>query len=246
MPYNVLGTRTGGEGTDDRLFPLVDATGAIVFDESDGTNVRRVRLGAAMAYKDDDGWEQIGRALPCDLYLTDSRAIFRQPLETDKPDVAGGALTALSGLFNPADAIASGVWSAAGKVFGAARKKPPSVVVGHIRWQWLKALSVRASSDPRKKYATNELRLLISDATSAERRSLMVGCGVPVAADLGALSAAIFARCASYWAARPGAENENWTPRWKELVASAPLELSADKFNTVTMPCFKHVLLTTA
>jgi hypothetical protein len=191
MPYNIVAVRTPEE-TGAGLYPLTADTHSpylVIMDESDGSNVRRLRAtGLSVFEVRDNDRLHLGavRDIPVDLYVTDARLV----VASAKFDRGGGwhspDHTDLAGM------AVAGVAISRSRASGRNRGR---CLVGHIRYPWLVQVGATSRTGIR---TSNALRLQIRDKTPDGIRALVLEISLDKRADAPAIAQQIAQRCARF------------------------------------------------
>jgi hypothetical protein len=240
VSFNVLTIRSGLDTGDDALYPTVsDASGPanITLDARDGqhvmqvvaTSVRVLEVGPA-GLKTVVKLEEV----KIDVYVTDSRLA----LACQKYDKGGGWVG-----FGAGGVLVAVTANAVSKARAAGRSRG-KVLVGHVRYPWLK--SVGASS--KSGFASSEaIRLEYSENHSGGPVCKLVDLTLPKNIDATLVAREITRRAAAYRLANypgmPAEEKAKFASLSEEPPRLAP---PPKKFAFVQMPTYYHANTATA
>lgn len=240
MSFNVLTIRSGADTGDDALYPTVsDASGPanITLDARDGqqvmqvvaTSVRVLEAGSA-------GLKTVVKLqeVKIDVYVTDSRLA----LACQKYDKGGGWVG-----FGTGGVLVAVTANAVSKARAASRSRG-KVLVGHVRYPWLKAVGASSKSG----FASSEaIRLEYSENHSGGPVRRLVELTLPKNIDATLVAQEITRRAAAYRLANypgmPAEEEAKFTSLSEEPPRLAP---QPKNFAFVQMPTYYHANAATA
>jgi hypothetical protein len=240
VSFNVLTIRSGLDTGDDALYPAVsDASGPanITLDARDGqhvmqvvaTSVRVLEVGSA-------GLKTVVKLqeVKIDVYVTDSRLA----LACQKYDKGGGWVG-----FGTGGVLVAVTANAVSKARAASRSRG-KVLVGHVRYPWLKAVGASSKSG----FASSEaIRLEYSENHSGGPMHKLVELTLPKNIDATLVAQEITRRAAAYRLANypgmPVEEEAQFTSLSEEPPRLAP---QPKNFAFVQMPTYYHANAATA
>ena len=240
VSFNVLTIRSGADTGDDALYPTVsDASGLanITLDARDGqhvmqvvaTSVRVLEIGSA-------GIKTVVKLqeVKIDVYVTDSRLA----LACQKYDKGGGWVG-----FGAGGVLVAVTANAVSKARAASRSRG-KVLVGHVRYPWLKAVGASSKSG----FASSEaIRLEYSENHSGGPVRKLVELTLPKNIDATLVAQEITRRAAAYRLANypgmPAEEGAKFTSLSEQPPRLAPQPKS---FAFVQMPTYYHANTATA
>lgn len=240
MSFNVLTIRSGLDTGDDALYPTVsDASGPanITLDARDGHQVMNVVATAVRVLETGPaGLKTLVKMqeVKIDVYVTDSRLA----LACQKYDKGGGWVG-----FGAGGLLVAVTANAVSKARAASRSRG-KVLVGHVRYPWLK--SVGASS--KSGFASSEaIRLEYSEKHSGGRVCKLVELTFPKNIDATLVAQEITRRAAVYRLANyPGMPPEE-KAKFASLSEDPPrLAPPPKKFTFVQIPTYYHASAATA
>ena len=239
MSFNVLAIRSGLDTGDDALHPVLsDASSPdiIDFDAYDGPNVMRVVATALCVMRVRDGGLKTLtrlRDVKIDIYITDGRLA----LACVKYDKGGGWVGFGTG------ALVAVTANAVSKA-RAARRSRGKVLVGHIRYPWLK--SVGASS--KLGFTSSEaIRLEYSEMLSDGPVRSLLELTLPKNIDATLVAGEIARRAASYRLAYYPEMKAEVRAGFTNLCQAPPrLQPPPKKFAFCQLPSYFHVSAQTA
>lgn len=238
MSFNVLTIRSGLDTGDDALHPVLsDASSPdiIAMDDYDGPNVTKVVATAVRVLEAGSELKTLVklREVKIDIYITDGRLA----LACEKYDKGGGWVG-----FGGAGLLVAVTANAVSKARAASRSRA-KVLVGHIRYPWLK--SVGASS--KSGFASDEaIRLEYSEKGPGGAVRKMLELTLPKNIDAALVAQDITRRAAAHRLAyHPGMPPEQ-RAEFANLSRAPRLDPPPGKFTFHQMPAFFHVSAGTA
>jgi hypothetical protein len=240
VSFNVLTIRSGQDAGDDALHPMLsDASSSeiVAMDRYDGPNVMNVVATAVRVLEVCDGnLKTLAklREVKIDIYITDGRLA----LACEKYDKGGGWVG-----FGGAGVLVAVTANAVSKARAASRRRG-KVLVGHIRYPWLK--SVGASS--KSGFASTEaIRLEYSEKRSTATVRRMIELTLPKNIDATLVAQEIAKRAAAYRLAYYADMSAEERAKFASLSQAPPkLQPSPKKFAFLQMPTYFHVSARTA
>jgi len=240
LSFNVLAVRSGQDDGDDVLYPVPsDASSPelITLDAYDGPNVMRVVATAVRVMESGRaGLKTLVRLsdVRIDIYITDGRLA----LACEKYDKGGGWVG-----FGGAGVLVAVAANAVSKARAASRSRG-KVLVGHIRYPWLKAVGASSKTG----FASSEaIRLEYSENQSGTPVRKLIDLTLPKNIDATLVASEIATRAAAYRLAH--------YPEMKADARAASVGLSQEpprlrpepkKFAFYQMPTYFHVSVRTA
>ncbi len=240
MSFKVLAIRSGEDTGDDALHPLlsdVSQPELIALDAYDGSNVMRaVATAVSVIEVSGNGFKTLVRLrdVKIDIYITDGRLA----LACEKYDKGGGWVG-----FGGAGAAIAITANAVSKV-RAARRSRGKVLVGHIRYPWLKAVGASSKSGFGSAEA---IRLEYSQKLSGTAVRRALDLTLPKNIDATLVAEEIAHRAAAYRLAYyPEMKPEARTEFVRLSQAPPKLQPAPRKFAFYHMPTYFYVSAQTA
>jgi hypothetical protein len=238
--FNVLTIRSGLDTGDDALYPaLSDLSGPeiIVLDRQDGQHVTRLVATAVRVLEvREGGLKQLVRLreVKIDVFVTDSRVA----LACEKYDKGGGWVG-----FGPGGVLVAVTANAVSKARAASRRRG-KVLVGHVRYPWLKSVGASTKSG----FATSEaIRLEYSEKLPGGRVIKLVELTLPKNIDATLVAQEIARRAANYRLANYPDMKAEERAKFTSLSAAPPRPQPAPKkFDFVRMPTYYNANAATA
>jgi len=240
MPFNVLSIRSGQSTGDDALYPALSDTSSseiITLDEYDGPNVQKFVATAVQVLEVQGSVLKTLvklRDVKIDVYLTDGRLA----LACEKYD-KGGGWTGFGGA-GVAVAVTANLVSKA----RAASRSRGKVLVGHVRYPWLK--SVGAST--KTSVSTFEaIRLEYAEKPGGATVRKLIELTLPKNIDATLVAQEITRRAAAYRLAHYQDLTSEARAKFEALNLDPPkLEPAPKKFAFVQLPTYYFVNAKTA
>ena len=240
MSFNVLTIRSGLDTADDALYPAlsdVSVPDVIALDRRDGQQVTRVVATAVRVLEARaGGLKQLVslREVKIDVFVTDSRVA----LACEKYDKGGGWVG-----FGAGGLLVAVTANAVSKARAASRSRG-KVLVGHVRYPWLKSVGASAKSG----FGTSEaIRLEYSDKLPGGPVTKLVELTLPKNIDATLLAQEIARRAANYRLANYPNVTAEERAKFTSLSAAPPRPQPVPKkFDFVRMPTYYHANAATA
>lgn len=238
MSFNVLTIRSGLDTGDDALHPVLSDTSSpeiIAMDDYDGPNVTKVVATAVRVLEAGSELKTLVklREVKIDIYITDGRLA----LACEKYDKGGGWVG-----FGGAGLLVAVTANAVSKARAASRSRG-KVLVGHIRYPWLK--SVGASS--KTGFASDEaIRLEYTEKGPGGAVRKLLELTLPKNIDAALVAQDIAQRAAAYRLAYYPGMTPDHRAKFADLSGVARLDPPPKKFAFHQMPTFFHVSAGTA
>lgn len=239
MSFNVLTIRSGLDTGNDALYPVLsDATAPeiIALDRYDGPNVVKVAATAVRVLEAGSSLKTLVKLseVKIDVYITDGRVA----LACEKYDKGGGWVG-----FGGAGVLVAVTANAVSKAMAAKRSRG-KVLVGHVRYPWLKMVGAASKSS----FVTAEaIRLEYAEKLPGGVVRKMLELTLPKNIDATLVAQEITRRAAAFWLANyPGMSVEN-RAKYASLCEAPPrVEPPPKKYAFVRMPTFFYANSTTA
>lgn len=240
MSFNVLTIRSGLDAGDDALHPMLSdssSSAIVAMDRYDGPNVMNVVATAVRVLEVCDGnLKTLAklREVKIDIYITDGRLA----LACEKYDKGGGWVG-----FGGAGALVAVTANAVSKARAASRSRG-KVLVGHIRYPWLKSVGASSKSGFG---STEAIRLEYSEKRASATVRKMIELTLPKNIDATLVAQEIAKRAAayrlSYYADMSAEERAKFTS-----LSQAPPQLqpAPKTFAFLRMPTYFHIGARTA
>ena len=234
MSFNVMAVRTG-EAEDGRMYPVLgDERSLVELEPSDGDqNTTVVATSISVRHLDGSNLRAILNLtdIKAEVTITDARIIVACEKYTK-----GGGWIGFGGA-GIAVALAANAVSKA----RAAHRRKGKVLVGHVRYPWLRTVGFSAKTG----WGTNEsLRIGLADGT---KRSLYLDLRLPRDIEAAAVAQAIARRTADY---RLRFETDGMSDEhqagYRDLSQAQRLSAVPKKFVFYTMPTFRYAIPGTA
>jgi hypothetical protein len=240
VSFNVLTIRSGLDTDGGALYPVLSEVSGpeiIVLDHQDGQQVTRVVATAVRVLEARAGSlkQLVGlREVKIDVFITDSRLA----LACEKYDKGGGWVG-----FGAGGLLVAVTANAVSKARAASRSRG-KVLVGHVRYPWLK--SVGASS--KSGYTTSEaIRLEYSEKLSSGPVIKLVELTLPKNIDATLVAQDIAKRAADYRLANYPNMTAEERAKFASLSAAPPQpQPEPKKFAFVKMPTYYYASAATA
>lgn len=240
MSFNVLTVRSGLDTADDALYPAlsdVSVPEVIALGRQDGQPVTRVVATAVRVLEARaGGLKQLVslRDVKIDVFVTDSRVA----LACEKYDKGGGWVG-----FGAGGLLVAVTANAVSKARAASRSRG-KVLVGHVRYPWLKSVGAATKSG----FGTSEaIRLEYSDKLSGGPVIKLVELTLPKNIDATLVAQEIARRAANYRLANYPNMTAEERAKFTSLSAAPPRPQPVPKkFDFVRMPTYYHANAATA
>lgn len=234
MSFNVLTIRTGGETGNEALYPVLsDASQPEIIapDQYDGPNIVRV---VATAVRVAAAGEQLKtlvqlRDVKIDVYVTDGRLA----IACEKYDKGGGWVG-----FGGAGAMVAITANAVSKIRAASRSRG-KVLVGHVRYSWVKAVGASSKSGM---LSSEAIRLEFCEKLAGGTARKLIELTLPKNIDATLLAQEITRRVAAFRLAHYPDMGQEERAKFAELSQAPPRpEPLPRKFAFCHMPTFYFV-----
>jgi hypothetical protein len=234
VSFNVLTIRTGGETGNEALFPVLSDPSQpqiIAPDRYDGPNIVRV---VATAVRVAAAGEQVKtlvqlRDVKIDVYVTDGRLA----IACEKYDKGGGWVG-----FGGAGAMVAITANAVSKMRAASRSRG-KVLVGHVRYPWVKTVGASSKSGM---LSSEAIRLEFCEKLPGGTARKMIELTLPKNIDATLLAQDITRRVAAYRLAHYPDIGQEERVKFAGLSQAPPrLEPLPRKFALCHMPTFYFV-----
>lgn len=238
MSFNVLSIRTGDEVDDGALYPLVSdvsQVGLIALDGYDGVSVTTVVATAVRIMEIGETTKTLMRLrdVKIDVYITDSRVA----MACEKYDKGGGWVG-----FGGAGVLVAVTANAVSKARAASRSRG-KVLVGHVRYPWVKAVGATAKTG----FTSNEaIRVEFTEKRAGATVRKLVELTLPKNIDATLVAQEIARRVAAFRLASQPETNQETQARFAALRDPAQLRPDPGRFAFYQMPTFFHVSAATA
>lgn len=240
MSFDVLAIRSGLDDGDDVLYPaLSDASSPeiIAMEAYDGPSVARVVATAVSVMRvREGGLKTIAslRDVKIDIYITDGRLAFA----CEKYDKGGGWVG-----FGGGGVLVAAAANAVSKARAASRSRG-KVLVGHLRYPWLKAVGASSKSG----FGSSEaIRLEYSEMLSGAPVRKLIELKLPKNIDATLVASEIIRRAAAFRLAHYPEMTAAARTGFASLSQSPPRLLPGPKkFAFQQMPTYFHVGTRTA
>jgi hypothetical protein len=240
MPFNVLTIRSGLSTGNDALYPgLSDVSSAevITLDEYDGPNVQKLVATAVQVLEVQGSALKTLvklREVKIDVYLTDGRLA----LACERYDKGGGWVG-----FGGAGVAVAVTANLVSKARAASRSRG-KVLVGHVRYPWLKAIGASAKSS----VGTSEaIRLEYAEKLGSATARKLIELTLPKNIDAALVAQEITRRAAAYRLAHYPDMTSEARARFETLSHEPPKpEPAPKKFAFVQLPNYYFVNAKTA
>jgi hypothetical protein len=238
MSFNVLSVRSYGEGDDGALYPLLSdlsAPGPIALDGYDGGDVKNFVATAVQVL-------EVGKTPPTlirlrqvkiDVYLTDGRLA----LACEKYDKGGGWVG-----FGGAGALVAVTANAVSKARAASRSRG-KVLVGHIRYSWVKAVGATSKTGFLSEEA---IRVEYAEKCGGVTVRKLLQLTLPRNTDATLVAQELARRAATYRLANGTQLADEARAKFAALQQAEPLQPPSGKFAFYQMPTFFFVNAATA
>ncbi len=239
MSYNVLTIRTGGEPGDAALYPLLSdlsQPGLIALESQDGPNVVSIVATAVRVMSAGESLKTVVRLrdVRIDVYITDGRLA----LACEKYDKGGGWVG-----FGGAGVLIAVTANAVSKARAASRSRG-KVLVGHIRYPWIKAVGASSKSG----FGTEEaIRIEFCEKASGATLHKLIELTLPKNIDATLVAQDIARRVAAYRLTHAADMAAEVQATFAHLGQSAPrLQPQPRTFAYYQMPTYYPVSASTA
>lgn len=240
MPFSVLSIRSGQSTGNDALYPVLSDTASseiITLDEYDGPNVQKFVATAVQVLEvQGNVFKTLVklRDVKIDVYLTDGRLA----LACEKYD-KGGGWTGFGGA-GVAVAVTANLVSKA----RAASRSRGKVLVGHVRYPWLKSIGACTKTSVSTFEA---IRLEYAEKPAGAAVRKLIELTLPKNIDATLVAQEITRRAASYRLSHYRDMTSEARARFEALSCEPPkLEPAPKKFAFVQLPTYYFVSAKTA
>jgi zinc ribbon protein len=240
MSFNVLAVQSGLDPGDGALYPKVsDGTGPeiITLENQDGPNVMRAVATAVRVLEvGETGLKTLVRLreVKIDVYVTDSRLA----LACEKYDKGGGWVG-----FGPGGLLVAVTANAVSKARAASRSRG-KVLVGHLRYPWLRSVGASSKSGV---VSSEAIRLEYSEKSSGKVVRKIVELTLPKNIDATLVAQEITRRAAAYRLANYFDMKAEERAKFVSMSEQPPrLQPPPKKFAFVQMPTFYYANAATA
>jgi hypothetical protein len=232
MSFNILTIRTA-EFDDGALYPVLgDAGSPIELEQLDGADVQRLVATALEVHEVVDGKLRSVVKVPdikAHFLITDARIA----IACEKYDKGGGWV---------GTSLAVPVLNAISYARAAARRRG-KMLVGHVRYPWLKSIGFSSKTN----WLTSEaLRLQVSSTVDGTPRWLFLDVTLPKNVDASKVAVAVAQRAARYRLAHDPEMTDEERQRFLQLASAAAKAAEPKKFVFFELPTFYKVNRATA